>query len=698
MIRSTPTLIVASIALASMVIGSPPRAAAQSCVPAPSGMVAWWTGDGNANDRADGNVGTLQNGAGFTAGFVGQAFSLDGVNDYVSFVNRPVADIIGDRFTIEYWANPGATADRPTWGFLGSGVFNTNNPIASYDSWLTFGNGTGGFQLLTALPNAVAQTWTHYAVVDDGTRYRVYVNGVEKYNDVISVNPASAGSRTFAIGQSGFNSGFEQYFMGAIDEFTIYNRGLTASEIQSIYAADGAGKCKNTCGNGILEPGEQCDDGNTGNGDCCSSTCQFEPVSTVCRPAAGGCDIADTCTGASGACPADAKSTGVCRPAADVCDVAESCDGVGNDCPADGFQPATVECRASAGVCDSAENCTGSGAACPADAKSTAQCRAAAGACDVAESCNGVGNDCPADGFQPATVECRAATSGCDPAEHCTGSGPTCPADAEGCALVFASTRDGNAEIYVMQPDGTGAQRLTTNAATDVEPAWSPDGTKIAFTSNRTGNGDIYVMNSDGGGVTRLTTHTAVDTSPAWSPDGTKIAFATNRHGSSNFEIYVMNANGSGQTRLTVHAAADTLPAWSPDGARIAFTSTRTGGADIYVMNANGTAPTRLTTDPNLDVDPAWSPDGTKIAFATNRHGSSNYEIYVMGANGSAQTRLTTDAAADIQPVWSPNGAQIAFATNRHGSSNYEIYTMTATGGAPTRLTTNPAADSFPDW
>lgn len=216
------------------------------------------------------------------------------------------------------------------------------------------------------------------------------------------------------------------------------------------------------CGNGQVQGGEQCDDGNTANGDCCSSTCQFEPSTTVCRATAGGCDIAENCTGVSATCPAnalrpngftcraaagicdlaetcngssaacpnDAKSTAVCRAAVDVCDVAESCNGSANTCPTDTFQTSITVCRPAAGVCDTAENCTGSSASCPADAKKTSVCRAAAGICDVAESCDGVSNNCPADAMQPSTAVCRIAATTCDATENCTGSSAACPADS----------------------------------------------------------------------------------------------------------------------------------------------------------------------------------------------------------------------------------------------------------------------------
>src|SRR2546426_61862 len=178
------------------------------------------------------------------------------------------------------------------------------------------------------------------------------------------------------------------------------------------------------------------------------------------------------------------------------------------------------------------------------------------------------------------------------------------------CALVtqlaFTSAVDGNPEIYVINSNGTGSTRLTMHAASDVEPAWSPDGTKIAFQSDRDGNAEIYVMNADGSNPVRLTNHPAADAEPTWSPDGTKIAFTSDRDG--NAEIYVMNADGSAVTQLTSVGAAGerhSHPAWYPDGQKIAFVAAScqvTCSSVIQVVRANGTDLVELTTG----ADPAW--------------------------------------------------------------------------------------------
>ena len=250
--------------------------------------------------------------------------------------------------------------------------------------------------------------------------------------------------------------------------------------------------------------------------------------------------------------------------------------------------------------------------------------------------------------------------------------------------IAFWSNRDGNDEIYVMNADGSGQTRLTNNPASDVRPAWSPDGTKIAFESYRDGNEEIYVMNADGSGQTRLTNNPGPDWTPAWSPDGTKIAFTSSRD--SDLEIYVMNADGSGQTRLSNGGGTD--PAWSPDGTNIAFDSVRDSNGEIYVMNADGSGPTRLTNNPARDVSPSWSPDGTKIAFQSDRDG--NDEIYVMNADGSGQTRLTNNPGPDWTPAWSPDGTKIAF-------DSLSISVMNADGSGLTRLPSD-YLDSNPAW
>jgi Tol biopolymer transport system component len=268
--------------------------------------------------------------------------------------------------------------------------------------------------------------------------------------------------------------------------------------------------------------------------------------------------------------------------------------------------------------------------------------------------------------------------------------------------IAFSSTREGDAEIYVMNEDGTGFASLTNNDVPDYLPSWSPDGTKIAFTGSFGRSAEIYVMNADGSEQTRLTNNAFADYSPRWSPDGTKLAFESDRDAVGNelVEVYVMNADGSEQTRLTNNPGGhDQNPSWSPDGRSIVFASQRddSQSEEIYVMNADGSEQTRLTNNPGPDVEPDWSPDGRSIVFANYANG--DIEIYVMNADGSEQIQLASDDGnrADYSPRWSPDGTKIVYGTSIE-HRNGEIYVMNADGSEQTNISNNPASDSSPDW
>ena len=266
--------------------------------------------------------------------------------------------------------------------------------------------------------------------------------------------------------------------------------------------------------------------------------------------------------------------------------------------------------------------------------------------------------------------------------------------------IAFTSQRDGNPEIYLMNPDGSEQVRLTRNSAYDGYARWSPDGKQIAFVSNRDGNPEIYIMNADGSNQTRLTTHPDEDTSPSWSPDGSMIAFNTGRFGGGSAEILRRNISGGetwglNPTRLTFaqphhSASANNFISWSPDGKQIAFESDRDrDDPEIYLINAvDGTNAQRLTYTRALDEVPSWSPDSKEILFSSDMHGepqSGEYDIYIMNRDGSNQRRLTDSPSQDTYPSMSPDGAMIVFESARHGHP--EIYLMKADGSGQTRLT-----------
>ena len=197
--------------------------------------------------------------------------------------------------------------------------------------------------------------------------------------------------------------------------------------------------------------------------------------------------------------------------------------------------------------------------------------------------------------------------------------------------ILFQTDREGDWEIYVMNPDGTNPRNVSMNTAGDVEPDWSPDGTKIALTRWVGDDRSIYVMDADGTNVKRLTSGPNWDEAPDWSPDGAWIAFQSLRDGKQ--QLFAVRADGAEIVKLSRSAYIEAYPAWSPDGSLIAFTSPRDGtNEDIYLMEADGTV-TRLTSLTGTDTAAAWSPDGTKIAFASAATGVPDVLTYDFDAD-----------------------------------------------------------------
>ena len=92
--------------------------------------------------------------------------------------------------------------------------------------------------------------------------------------------------------------------------------------------------------------------------------------------------------------------------------------------------------------------------------------------------------------------------------------------------IVFMSKRDGNPEIYIMNPDGSEQVNLTQHPAADYQPAWSPNGKQILFSSDRDGIFDLYLMDADGANVRKVFANSKYRWEAAWSPDGKRIAYA----------------------------------------------------------------------------------------------------------------------------------------------------------------------------
>jgi TolB protein len=254
-------------------------------------------------------------------------------------------------------------------------------------------------------------------------------------------------------------------------------------------------------------------------------------------------------------------------------------------------------------------------------------------------------------------------------------------------------------QICIMNADGTGYRRLTTeDNRQHFYPSLSPDGQSVLYAGFLEQNVyEIYRINVNDGGVERLTNRIGVNTSPEFSPDGRRILFTRNNPRTGLSQIMLMDANGEGAGNIPQLYGWDTT--WSPDGKRILFASDRDGTTQLYTVNLQGRQLTRITNLPAIRGRSDWSPDGRYIVTYSGE--AWNREVYIMDADGSNARQLTPSGGNSQGPAFSPDGQWVVFTAyfdhpgDDHGC---EIYIIRIDGSDLRRLTNNDYCDYQPRW
>ena len=267
--------------------------------------------------------------------------------------------------------------------------------------------------------------------------------------------------------------------------------------------------------------------------------------------------------------------------------------------------------------------------------------------------------------------------------------------------ILFTSSRDGNREIYMMNPDGSEQVNLTQHPAEDMTAVWSPTGDKILFVSNRQGTRvrDLYLMDPDGSNVRRVFKKKAKGQrrSPAWSTDGKQFCYSYVDWDRSEFGLYLGTFGEEDAEPLPYGNS----PEWSPDGSEIAYTISHQFGSRLTFMNVR----TRKLEQPLPDKalqwqsNPSWSAAGDRLAITGNRHllpvildrdlhnaWHDKYTVFIVNRDGTGLQQLIEEDGPRVSAsALSPDGSEVLYTQEING--HRQIFKIDINSGVRTQLT-----------
>jgi uncharacterized protein YjdB len=247
---------------------------------------------------------------------------------------------------------------------------------------------------------------------------------------------------------------------------------------------------------------------------------------------------------------------------------------------------------------------------------------------------------------------------------------------------LYAVERSNLAQLTKLMPDTTSGS----------DPAFSPDGSRIAYVTQRDGNAEIYVMNADGTDARRITNDPQADGHPSFTPDGQTVIFNSART-AGKLQVWAVNVDGSGTAQLT-RDSVSWSPAVSSDGQTIAYVSVRNKEQHIWLMNRDGSNQRQFTRGlQQRESDPRFLRDGSLAYLAERREGNRTVQ-QVMKADVAtgATTAITGIDLAIVSFAVSPSGDLVALVVNAEPQNRrnpaFRVFVQPVSSGTPVPVPT----------
>lgn len=272
--------------------------------------------------------------------------------------------------------------------------------------------------------------------------------------------------------------------------------------------------------------------------------------------------------------------------------------------------------------------------------------------------------------------------------------------------VLFTASRDGVSDLYILSRRTGEIRRLTTLGTPEGganAPHVSPDGTLIAFQVRRGPDYEIHVMDLSGGQSRNLSNHPEYDVNPTWSPDGSRLAFMSTRGfelgsiGPFPGHIYVRSLAADSLTQVTREPLTSSFgPSdWSPDGTTILIARNDEIGTNVYGLDTSTGSEVRLTSGGGAEYSAVYAHSGDRIAFHSEADGES--QIMVLDLRTGEARALTSGPGLRYSPQWSPDDAWLMFTASDAGLQ-YDLRAVRVSDGRVIDILATPEDEREGQW